>query len=434
MSNSVKQEVIQFLVVCFSLFGLSYLAGYPFIGLSIGLAVYLIRTLYHLSLIRNWLDKPTEEPPEARGVWGEIYDGIYHLRRREKEETFRLKATIDYLHDSFSSLPDGVVMLNKRGHIEWSNKSTEKLLGLQYPNDQNQVLVNLIRDPLFTTYLGKEEFGEHLQITSPVSDYLTLQIRITFFGKRDKLLFVRDVTNVIKLERMRQDFVANVSHELRTPLTVVRGYLETFQDFSIANDFSATHWQSALAQMLGQTMRMESLVKDLLTLSQLEIETESESHEAINLGKLTQNICEELFAVGTDNRTITNVCPETVILTGNPGEIRSVITNLLSNAIKYTDDDGEIWVSWVSEPTGGVLSVRDSGIGISDIHLPRLTERFYRADKSRSVKTGGTGLGLAIVKHILIRHHASLTIESELGVGSTFSCHFRSEDLQNATR
>ena len=449
MKNYLKQEILRLALAIIVLMGIFSLFGYALAGLSIGLAGYLGWSLYHLNTIRNWLEHPAEEPPDASGIWGEVYDGIYHLQRRDKEEKSRLKATIEYLQDSFSSLSDAVVMIDKRGHIEWSNKSAEKLLGLKYPKDQKQVLASLIRDPVFTTYFDQGDFGQYLEIPSPANDYITLQIHITYFGEQNKLLFARDVTNMIQLERMRQDFVANVSHELRTPLTVIRGYLETFQDFPLPDSISTSQdtsndnpnnnpsnsrLQSAFTQMLGQTLRMESLVKDLLTLSSLEIDTSPETQEEINLGTLTASICNELFAAGTDNRTITNACPEHIILKGNPEEIRSAITNLLTNAIKYTEDNGEIWISWEGNENGGRYKVKDNGIGISEEHLPRLTERFYRVDKSRSVKTGGTGLGLAIVKHILIRHNASLDIQSELGIGSTFTCCFRADDLSTVNR
>ncbi len=397
------------------------------VGLAVGLFIYIIWSIYQLNKIHGWLVNLTDdEPPEAPGLWGEIFDNIYHLQRRNKEEKSRLKATVDYLQDSFSSLADAVVMVDKRGNIVWSNKSAEHLLGLNYPQDMKQYLPNLIREPKFTDYFHAEVFDQYLEIISPANDYVTLQVHITFFGKRNKLLFARDVTNMIQLERMRQDFVANVSHELRTPLTVIRGYLETFQDFQVSED---DHFSSALKQMLGQTHRMDTLVKDLIMLSRLETVPKSQQPEKINIGDLAANICNELIASGIEQRTLNNYCPQDVFLLGDLDEIRSAFTNLLTNAVRYTDSDGTIEVSWKSDENGGFFKVTDNGVGISAEHIPRVTERFYRVDKSRSVKTGGTGLGLAIVKHILIRHNASLKIESELNHGSTFTCCFSASDV-----
>ena len=427
MATNWKQEFIRLTLALSAITLIAAFFDRASLGLIIGLLGYLVWTLRQMEKIRIWLANPTAEPPESPGLWGEIYDGIYNTQRRNIEEKSRLQATVEYLQDSFSSLADGVVMIDKRDNIVWSNKSAEDLLGINYPEDQNQYLANLIRDPLFTNYINGRKFTQHLELTSPVNEYVTLQIHITFFGKKNKLLFARNVTKMIQLEHMRQDFIGNVSHELRTPLTVIRGYLETFQDFHLTDDH---RWNAALEQMLGQTHRMDALVRDLITLSRLETIPESQQPEKIYIADLTANICNELTAAGIDQRELINECPANHFLLGNPDEIRSAFTNLLTNAIKYTNNDGKIWITWeISKKGRGCYKVKDNGIGIGAEHIPRLTERFYRVDKSRSVKTGGTGLGLAIVKHILIRHKATLKIESKANEGSTFTCWFKSTEI-----
>ncbi len=394
----------------------------PLAGFAIASTAYIAWCFFQLNRIMFWLGaSPDVEPPEAGGLWGIIFDGIYHLQRHDREEKDRLQATIQYLQDSFSSLPDAVVMIDKRGNIVWCNKFSESLLGLYYPQDKNQYIGNLVRDPKFTDYFEKEIFDQHLELTSPNNPYITLQVQVTFFGKRDKLVFARDITTMMQLECMRRDFIANVSHELRTPLTVIRGYLETFQDFLVSDD---ERWLSALNQMIEQSHRMDALVRDLMVLSRLETVPESEEPALINVKNITDTICNELSAAGIDARQLINECPDDACLMGNPEEIHSAFSNLLTNAVRYTDGDGLIRVSWSEKNKISRYSVRDNGIGIDFQHIPRLTERFYRVEKSRSVNAGGTGLGLAIVKHILIRHNASLKIESLPGHGSTFTCEF----------
>ncbi|ARN76156.1 phosphate regulon sensor histidine kinase PhoR [Oceanicoccus sagamiensis] len=394
---------------------------------------YIGWTLFQLQRVQSWLSQQTDtDPPESKGLWGDVLDGIYRLQRQGKEERSRLQAWVDYLQDSFASLDDGAVMIDKRGNIEWSNVAAEKLLGLRYPDDKSQQLVNLIRAPDFIRYFEGDDYSHSLLIESPHNNHYQLQINISYFGRGSRLLFARDVTENNRLQQMRKDFVANVSHELRTPLTVINGYLETLSDNignqgnvqNIDSNPNELRWRRAVDQMLGQSHRMEGLIKDLMALSKLESIPEDSKDQPIELEPMLQTIKEEVLAAFKGKRLIHLECDASLRLMGNSDELRSAFANLVMNAAKYSHHDGEITVRWFGDSQHCYLEVEDNGEGIDDIHLPRLTERFYRVDKSRSIETGGTGLGLAIVKHILLRHQAELKIKSTLGEGSTFTCEF----------
>ncbi|MBL4826518.1 MAG: phosphate regulon sensor histidine kinase PhoR [Spongiibacteraceae bacterium] len=411
------------LVILLSFTGLvGGLFGFLSWGLFAGCVCYIAWVLFQLHRIQCWLDKRSlDEPPESRGLWGDVLDGIYRLQRRSKEERGRLQAELDYLQDSFASLADGAVMIDQRGNIEWSNRAAEFLLGLRYPDDKHQQLVNLIRTPEFIHYFEADEYQHPLEMVSTHNKQIDLQITLTRFGKGSRLLFARDITHTNRLQQMRKDFVANVSHELRTPLTVINGYLETAMDNGFSDDL---RWRRAVEQMLAQSHRMENLVKDLIILSRLESVPEAVEQEQIDVHALLAMIREEVLAAVKAKRKITIECQSHLDLLGHSVELRSAFTNLIMNAAKYTQDGGVIHVRWFSDNKGMYLEVTDDGLGVDAQHLPRLTERFYRVDESRSADTGGTGLGLAIAKHSLLHHQATLLINSVYGEGSTFTCVF----------
>jgi two-component system phosphate regulon sensor histidine kinase PhoR len=385
-------------------------------------SLYIGWFIFHLNRLNHWLNRQDDtEPPEAAGLWGAVLDGIYRLQRQAREEQLRLQATVDYLQDSFASLHDAAVMIDPQGNIAWSNRASDALLGLKYAKDTGQQLVNLIRSPAFIAYFDQGEYQQPLELVSPANDAIFLQITVTYFGKGSRLMFARDITQTHQLLEMRKDFVANVSHELRTPLTVITGYVENLLTSPLAEN---PRWQRAITQMLAQSQRMESLLQDLMTLTRLESAAEIENQQKIDVCQLLATIKSEVIAVVNGARSIVLECDDQLALHGNQHELRSAFTNLMVNAARYTDEGGHITVKWFANSQYAYLQVIDDGIGIEPQHIPRLTERFYRVDKSRSSHTGGTGLGLAIVKHILLKHQAQLQITSELGKGSVFSCRF----------
>ncbi|WP_455894190.1 phosphate regulon sensor histidine kinase PhoR [Pseudomonas palmensis] len=401
-------------------------------SLALGLGVYLGWTLKQLLRLHDWLrqHKPDEAPPDGYGLWGEVFDSIYHLQRRDQRVRGRLQAVIDRVQESTAALKDAVIMLDSDGNLEWWNRAAETLLGLKTPQDSGQPVTNLVRHPRFKEYFEQENYLEPLEIPSPISDRLRIQLHITRYGNNEHLMLVRDVTRIHQLEQMRKDFVANVSHELRTPLTVIAGYLETLLDNV---EEVNPRWVRALTQMQQQGVRMQTLLNDLLLLAKLEATDYPSDNQPVAIDSLLQSIKGDAQALsGQRNQRITLDAEPGVRLKGSEAELRSAFSNLVFNAVKYTQDEGQIRIRWWADPQGAHLSVQDSGIGIDPKHLPRLTERFYRVDSSRNSTTGGTGLGLAIVKHVLLRHRGRLEISSVPGHGSTFTCHFA--PVQVATR
>ena len=322
---------------------------------------------------------------------------------------------------------DGVIMTDSRGAMEWWNGSAEHLLGFRRSSDHGQFIHNLIRNPAFKAYFDSRDYREPLELNSPAKPHIHLQIQISLFGDDDRLIVAKDVTRLFQLEQMRRDFVGNVSHEMRTPLTVISGYLETLVDNA---DDLPPKWRRAINTMAQQSSRMEALITDLILLSRIETGEQTINDAVTDLQAMIQQICHDAKALSGDQGHELNVSiGDRHLLRGDESQLRSAFSNLIFNAVKYTPAGGSITVIWKTDRDGGHLSVKDTGIGIDPVHIPRLTERFYRADPSRHKETGGTGLGLAIVKHVLLNHDGNLEIRSRIGDGSEFICHFPRERL-----
>ena len=393
-------------------------------ALAIGLGAYLLWHLKQLLRLHAWLRErqPDDAPPEGYGLWGEVFDSIYHLQRRDQRVRGRLQAVIDRVQESTAALRDAVIMLDSEGNLEWWNRAAEQLLGLKTPQDSGQAITNLVRHPRFKEYFEAGQYQEALEIPSPINDRQRLQLQITRYGNNEHLMFVRDVTRLHQLEQMRKDFVANVSHELRTPLTVIAGYLETLLDNV---EEVNPRWLRALQQMQQQGARMQTLFNDLLLLAKLEATDYPSDNLPVAVDLMLLSIKNDAQALsGEQQHRISLEADPHLKLKGSEAELRSAFSNLVFNAVKYTPAGGDIRIRWWSDEKGAYLSVSDTGMGIEAKHLPRLTERFYRVDSSRASNTGGTGLGLAIVKHVLLRHRGNLEISSVPGKGSTFTCHF----------
>lgn len=386
--------------------------------------------LRRLQALNDWLRDPeNHDLPDSVGLWGQVFDKIYKLNQAHEQDRERLQNVVDYLESSFASMADAVVMLDPMGNIEWCNSASEEILALQSSDDRGQAIVNLIRSPEFLRYFDAEEYSQPLEMHSPQNSDLQLSISISFFGRRNRLLFARDVSRTYQLEKMRKDFVANVSHELRTPLTVINGYLETFAEHGSGDP----KWQRPIEQMLQQSSRMQQLIQDLMVLSRLEAMPKSTDSDRVIMRPLLESLAEEVSGAATGTRALHIECDDSFYLTGCNKELRSAFSNLVMNAARYTRDGDEITLRWYREGQNGVFEVADTGIGIEPRFIPRLTERFYRVDESRSIDTGGTGLGLAIVKHVLIRHRAELRIHSVANQGSSFACVFTHSALRQAT-
>jgi two-component system phosphate regulon sensor histidine kinase PhoR len=389
---------------------------------SAGLALYLFGHLYWLNKLQVWLKNPNpDNVPEGAGVWEGIFSALFQTHRKHLRSESELISALEGFKRATNALPDGIVILNRRNEIEWCNPPAETQLGLDLTKDVNQAIHNFVRYGEFIEYLQAEHYGQPIQLKSIRNPDSTLQIQLIPFGTEQKLLISRDVSAQEKTDIMRRDFIANVSHELRTPLTVVGGFLETLMDTKGAVADSA---RSYFDMMIDQTSRMRRIIEHLLTLSTIESNTDVPEDKIIRMSSLLKMIQNDAKALSNGKHKIHLKAEKNLNITGNQEELLSAFTNLVSNAIRYTPEGGDIYISWQLNDGQAVFGVRDTGIGIEQKHIVRLTERFYRVDRGRSRDTGGTGLGLAIVKHILNRHKARLEITSELGVGSTFSIVF----------
>jgi two-component system, OmpR family, phosphate regulon sensor histidine kinase PhoR len=367
----------------------------------------------------------------AHGLWGEVSDRTRRLVRSRERQTLESQNRLNDFLAALQASPNGVVLLDAQGRIEWFNQTATEHFGFEPQRDLLQHFGNLVRDPGFAAYFAGNDYQDGVMMpgrTSTASRPVTLAVHLHPYGDGRSLLLSRDITAVEQAEAMRRDFVANVSHEVRTPLTVLGGFVETLQTLQL----DESDRQRYLALMAQQADRMQTLVKDLLTLSRIEGSPLPGLDERVSVSTLMQQVESEARALsGLVNQspgvaqTLSFSCTSGRELLGVSSELLSAMSNLVGNAIRYTPADGEVQVICRNDSEGRlVFSVQDTGPGIAPEHIPRLTERFYRVDRSRSRETGGTGLGLAIVKHVVQRHGAELKIDSTPGQGSTFTIVF----------
>jgi two-component system phosphate regulon sensor histidine kinase PhoR len=386
------------------------------------LLVRWILFLRQLAALEHWLGDTEGRPvPEGSGLWEDVFARLNKMVRQQREERVQSAAALRHMEQATSALPEGVVILDEADRIEWCNPLAEQHFGLDAVRDLSQQITYLARQPEFVQYLAARNFIEPLILRGSRHDGLTLSIKLISYSASKKLLISRDITSFERIETMRRDFVANVSHELRTPLTVVNGFVETLSDMpKLDNDMA----RRALFLMGEQTLRMGRLVDDLLTLSKLDNTLNALQEGKVVFPDLLQSLYYEGMTLSDGKHVLQLELESDCAVLGNAEELRSAFGNLISNAIRYTPQGGLIILRWQVKDEQPTFSVKDSGLGIAAHHIPRLTERFYRVDHSRSRETGGTGLGLAIVKHVTIRHQARLDIVSEEGKGSTFSIAF----------
>lgn len=424
MTRRWLQEMLYLSLLLITALVAGWFLGHVDRWLFITIAIYLAWYIFNLYRLERWLGHNRGlNIPRNIGIWDDIFNNCYQLRKRERERKWRLVQLLREIRDSTAAMPDGMVILDRVGEIRWLNEAAGRLLHLRVPHDVGQRLANLMRHPDFVPYLNSNRYDEPISLVSPFSRGLYLNLSIVPYGSDQRLLLVRDTTRLHRLEAMRSEFVANASHELRSPLTVMRGYLDAMREDGRLRQM----WGKPLDEMHHQTARMTAIVSDLLELSRLETELRQAPYAPIDIAKLVQGIRDEALSLGQGPANILLKVDSDLFLLGAEHEIYSAFSNLVFNAMKYTPVEGSVTVTWARESEGACFTVADTGIGILATHIPRLTERFYRVDKSRHRDSGGTGLGLAIVKHVLQHHGAILAIDSEPGHGSRFSCRFPQE-------
>jgi two-component system phosphate regulon sensor histidine kinase PhoR len=387
------------------------------------LGVLLYQQIGQRQRLKFWLDDPlNRDIPSADGPWGDLFAKLQRLRKKEEKTRLALDASLERFHKAAQALPDGVILLDAEGHIEWLNQAASDHFGLDPARDAGILIEQFIRQSEFYTFYSRFRAGENspplLMTVGMEGSRRALSMLLLSFADTGILLLSRDISDISRAETMRRDFIANVSHELRTPLTVISGFMEHLTADDAATDDAIKGILNLIAE---QAQRMSRLVEDLLTLSRLENAAEPPREEDIDVADLLHTLYGEAQALSSGRHDIVLDPVEPCRLRGSSNEIRSAFGNLVTNAIRYTPAGGRIALSWKDVGDSLIFTVTDSGIGIGPEHIPRLTERFYRVDKGRSTNTGGTGLGLAIVKHVLARHQGSLNISSRVGQGSRFS-------------
>jgi len=395
----------------------------PLIGfLLAGLVVLIWQVRQLLSFNRALHTGDFDTFRYGDGIWQQMFSRFTYEHERGTRYKQLHRQVLKEIRKSTNAMPDGAVILDDINDIEICNRAAKTLAGLKRKKDRGQRVDNILRDPALTRLLEINDATQTVDIPSPVKDRAWLNCRVVPYGVNQKLLLLRDVTGRMAVNRMRRDFVANASHELRSPLTVMSGYLDTMAD----DEELAETWAQPVRQMQDQAKRMTKIVAELLELSRLEGAGSASTEETVDVAALLSS-ARKTYMGHKDVPTIECELESTAQLRGHPGEIESVVTNLISNAVRHTAAEGKITLTWRSAADGADLTVSDSGEGIAEEHIPRLTERFFRVDRGRSRQDGGVGLGLAIVKHVLGRHEADLHISSKLGSGSEFRCHFPTE-------
>jgi two-component system phosphate regulon sensor histidine kinase PhoR len=387
--------------------------------LAAALALYVVHVLRNVLLLDRVLDGHKRVPLFAtRGLWAEIFARVDRIRAKARNRKKKYHRLLREVRESTGALSDGGIILNADHEIVWFNPAATTLLGLNPATDIGNRIDNLLRHPDFVAYLA-EPTPEPITVPSPREEVGWLNVQIIPYGTDQRLAIVRDITREVSLERTRRDFVANASHELRSPLTVIAGYLDTLADDA---DMPPS-WKGPVSEMQRQAERMTRILRDLIELTRLESADGGAAPEFVDVIAMLKLIAREFQASG--NRPSVSLKIETdVALLGSESELHSIFYNLVNNAVRFTPPMGSVQIVWKTEGAAAAFEVIDTGIGIPEEQIPRITERFYRVDPGRSRASGGTGLGLAIVKHALQRHDGTLSIRSVEGQGSTFSCTF----------
>ena len=386
------------------------------------LAYWVVYQLYYLQKTMQWLeDFRLEKVPHGAGTWDLIFAKIYRIAKSGEQQRQQLAETLKDFRSATQAMPDGVVTLDEDNQVIYANEQAEEQLGISNEKDGGRNLLNIVRHPDFVAYLNGTDWDKSIVLRGLRDSERVLQLQLIPYGTHQRLLMTRDITQLDRLETTRRDFVANVSHELKTPLTVLSGFLETIRELPVTE----AQRNQYLGLMHAQAHRMENIVEDLLVLSKLESTNAPAQEDSIDMREMMDRLTTDANTISRSQHHIECKATSSAKLIGAEDELASAFSNLVSNAIRYTPAGGTIRLTWSINPEDcPVFSVEDTGPGIEPQHLPRLTERFYRVDRSRSRETGGTGLGLAIVKHVATRHQATLLIDSEVGKGSCFSMVF----------
>ena len=421
-------ELVKLLLLLGAALAAGFFFGEVLFFLILALAGNITMHLYRINRLDAWLTKNKNGnslPIEVLGkFWSSLIEAILQEDKKSLTSPVSLREKTRnplIVKKKISAQAEiGTLVINEHNDVVWCNEESEVLLEFSYAETSSKNINDIIKDNRFSEYLQSKKYYRPLRSNSPNDDKRVFEYQVIVFGEEERLVIIRDITQLDRLESMRKDFVGNLSHELRTPITVIQGYSEAMLDNVGDVD---KKWKKPLKQMHQSAIRMKNLIKDLLLLSSLETETPTGQRDDVNLASLLSEITgdtQQIFSKKKHEYKV--VCKPDIFITGDRSELYSALSNLLSNAAKYTQKAGSIQIEALASENYFDIEISDNGIGIDSKHIPRLTERFYRVSESRTTDTGGTGLGLAIVKHILARHDGELEIHSIIGVGSRFVC------------
>ena len=391
------------------------------------MSCFLLLHMFWIYKLSKWLNNPSlSNLPHGTGVWQHIFSKHYQILKESKKSKKNLVSTLDQFTQAAEALMDGVVALNESNEIIWSNRRSQVMLNLNSKKDTGQPINYIFRNTDLISYLEKGNYEESIKVNLEASNTKTIEIKIVMFGEKQKVLIAKDISQAIKIESDRKEFISNVSHELKTPLTVISGFIETLEDmFTI----SGKEHKNILKMMGDQAYNMSKLIDDLLLLSNVESSIFQNRSEKLLINTIMSKIKKNISILDAKNHKIKYQINSSLNIYGSKKEIESAFLNLITNAVRYTEKDGFISISWGLINGLPIFEVRDTGSGIEQKHINRITERFYRVDKDRSRDTGGTGLGLSIVKNIIKKHDGELKITSAIGKGSSFKLIFTKESI-----
>ena len=400
------------------------------IGLIICLAFmscYLIMHMYWIFRLKKWLNNPSlSNLPHGTGIWQQIFTKHYQVFKKNKNSKKELVSALDQFTQAAEALVDGVVALNENNEIIWCNNKAKIMFNLNIKKDTGQPINYIFRNTELINYLEKANFDESIKINLDSNLKKAIEVKILLFGEKQKVLIAKDISQAIKIEATRKEFISNVSHELKTPLTVISGFIETLEDMA---EFKNKDHKKIFKMMSSQAYRMTKLVDDLLLLSNVESNLFQNRSEKLKINIMIKKIKKSISSIDNKKHKIKYLINENLNIYGSKKEIESAFYNLITNAIRYTENNGSISISWGLINGLPIFEVKDNGCGIEQKHIDRITERFYRVDPDRSRDTGGTGLGLSIVKNIIKQHNGELKITSEVGKGSSFKLIFDKESI-----
>ena len=416
-----------FEILLFIIISNIYSITYGLILCLLSLSCFLLLHMYWLYKLMKWLNNPSlSSLPNGNGVWQHIFTKHYQILKKNKKTKKELVSTLDQFTKAAEALMDGVVALNESNEIIWSNRKSQIMLNLNPRKDTGQPINYILRNTDLIKYLEEESYDETIKINLDTDSNKIVEIKIVYFGEKQKVMVIKDISQGVKIESNRKEFISNVSHELKTPLTVILGFIETLENMFGPKD---TEHKNILKIMSGQANRMSKLIDDLLMLSNVESSLFQNRSEKLLMQTIMSKLKKDISALNIKNHKIKYQIEDKLNVYGSKKEIVSAFLNLITNAIRYTEKNGSISISWGLINGLPIFEVKDTGSGIEQKHINKITERFYRVDEDRSRDSGGTGLGLSIVKNIINQHEGELKITSAVGIGSSFKLIFNKDSI-----